>query len=157
MVKRKSTTRLSSLKLPVILTQTDTTVGFLSQNTQKLYEIKSRKSTKPFIKVYNDFKSFLAYGNRVPKDKKNLVRRSTKTTFIVKNRAFRVSHSSLSSQILKDSSWLYSTSANKSKENFNREFCETKADIIIEDINGLTEKSSSTLIKINNIKKRKIR
>ena len=157
MDKCKSTTRLSSLKLPVILTQTDTTVGFLSQNTQKLYEIKSRKSTKPFIKVYNDFKSFLAYGNRVPKDKKNLVRRSTKTTFIVKNRAFRVSHSSLSSQILKDSSWLYSTSANKSKESFNREFCETKADIIIEDINGLTEKSSSTLIKINNIKKRKIR
>ena len=157
MVKCKSTTRLSSLKLPVILTQTDTTVGFSSQNSQKLYEIKSRKSTKPFIKVYNNFKSFLAHGNRIPKNKKNLVRRSSKTTFIVKDRAFRVAQSSLNSQILKDVTWYYSTSANKSKENFNRDFCETKADIIIEDINGLTEKSSSTLIKINSIKKRKIR
>jgi tRNA A37 threonylcarbamoyladenosine synthetase subunit TsaC/SUA5/YrdC len=38
--------------MSVILTQTDTTVGFLSQDALKLYEIKSRNTTKPFIKVF---------------------------------------------------------------------------------------------------------
>ena len=157
MVRLKSTTRFSSLKLPVILTQTDTTVGFLSQNSSKLYNIKSRPNTKPFIKVYRDFKSFSHEGNRVPSSQRNMVRRSKKTTFIIKNRAFRVASSSLDSQVLRDLTWNYSTSANKSQENFNREFCETKADIIIEDVNGLVEKSSSSLIKINRLRRRKIR
>lgn len=143
--------------MPVILTQTDTTVGFLSQDAKKLYEIKSRSTDKPFIKVYNDFKSLLQDGKRLPKSKRNLVRRCKKTTFIVKNNAFRVAAPILESKILRDTAWHYSTSANKSKESFNREFCETKADIIVEDISRLSEKSSSALIKINNSKMRKIR
>ena len=106
---------------------------------------------------YADFKSFLLKGNRVPKSRRKFVRRSKKTTFIVKNRAFRVAPHTLDSQILRDLSWNYSTSANKSKESFNREFCENKADIIIEDINGLDEKNSSALIKINSVKRIRIR
>ncbi|WP_241690996.1 Sua5/YciO/YrdC/YwlC family protein [Sulfurimonas sp. CVO] len=157
MVKLKSAARFSSIKMPVFLTQTDTTVGFLSQNSQKLYEIKSRPSTKPFIKVYKDFKSFLADGNRVIKNRKNLVRRAKKTTFIINDFAFRVAPIPLNSQLLRDISWFYSTSANKSSEKFSRDFCESKADIIIEDINGLIEKKSSALIKINRVKSKKIR
>jgi len=157
MVKHESTARFSSVNMPVILAQTDTTVGFLSQNSQKLYRIKSRSNIKPFIKVYKDFKSFLIEGNRVAKSRRKLVRRSKKTTFIVKNRAFRVAQHSSNSQILRDTSWYYSTSANKSQETFNREFCETKADIIVEDINGLVEKDSSALMKINTMKRKKIR
>jgi len=140
-----------------ILVQTDTTVGFLSQDAKKLCEIKSRKTSKPFIKVYQNFKSFLDDGNRVPTSKKNLVRRSKKTTFIVKNRAFRVAKILLDSKIIRDSKWYYSTSANRAGENFYREFCESKADIIIEDKKGLSENSSSNLIKINNIKKSRLR
>ena len=143
--------------MPVILTQTDTTVGFLSQNAQKLYEIKSRPALKPFIKVYKDFRSFLDDKNRVPTNRKNLVRRSKKTTFIVNDTSFRVAASTLDSQILKNTPWFYSTSANKSGENFSRDFCESKADIIVEDINSLVEKESSTLIMINKKKRRKLR
>lgn len=153
---------------PIILTQTDTTVGFLSQDAARLYEIKSRKKSKPFIKVYSDFKTLLApkgFGslclgtcsNRVPQSQKNRVRRSKKTTFIVKNRAFRVAKTLLDSNILRNSTWYFSTSANESEKNFDREFCESKADIIIENKNALYESSSSTLIKINAVKGRKIR
>ena len=156
MVKCKSTSRLSKLDSKVILTQTDTTVGFLSQNSDKLYDIKSRKQTKPFIKVYDSFTSF-NNKNRIPSNMKNLVRRSKKTTFIVKNRAFRVSQNLLNSQILRDLSWSYSTSANKSQEKFDRIFCEQKADIIIEDKNSLYESSSSSLIKINQKTKKRLR
>lgn len=143
--------------MSTILAQTDTTVGFLSQDAEKLYEIKFRLNTKPFIKVYSNLKSFLEAGNRVPISRRRAIRYAKKTTFIVKNRAFRIVTLQLDSQIMRKLSWCYSTSANKSSESFSRDFCETKSDIIIEDINGLHEKESSRLIKINNIKTRKIR
>jgi len=143
--------------LSIILAQTDTTVGFLSQDAFKLYEIKSRETSKPFIKVYPNFKSFLNDRNRIPSSQKLLVRRSKKTTFIIKGKAFRIASISLNSQILKNSSWYYSTSANQAGKNFDREFCDLKSDIIIEDKNGLYENSSSSLIKINHLKRKKLR
>lgn len=143
--------------MSVILAQTDTTVGFLSQDTQKLYEIKSRPSSKPFIKVYKDFKSFKDDGKRVPKKRKKLVRRSCKTTFILSDFSFRVAKPPLHSELLRTTPWFYSTSANRSGKRFERAFCESKADIIIEDINGLRESVSSRLIKINAKKWRRLR
>ncbi|MDQ1267850.1 MAG: hypothetical protein QG560_493 [Campylobacterota bacterium] len=157
MVKFESPARFSSLEMNVILAQTDTTVGFLSHDAQKLYSIKSRPQTKPFIKVYQDFKSFLNDGKRVANCRKNMVRRAKKITFIVGNFSFRVAKSDLNSQILRDSSWFYSTSANRSGEKFSRDFCESKADIIVEDKGGLRENSSSVIIKINSKKQRRLR
>jgi tRNA A37 threonylcarbamoyladenosine synthetase subunit TsaC/SUA5/YrdC len=157
MVKFESSARFSSLEMSVILAQTDTTVGFLSHDAQKLYEIKSRPQTKPFIKVYKDFRSFLSDGKRVVNGRKNIVRRSKKTTFIINDFSFRVARSTLNSQILRDSLWFYSTSANRSGEKFSRDFCESKADIIIEDKGGLLENSSSVIIKINSKKQRRLR
>ena len=154
MVRCKSTTRLPSINKDIILTQTDTTVGFVSQNHKKLSNIKSRHVSKQFIKIYN---SFLTCESRVPQSKKSFVRRSKKTTFIIKNRAFRISSHINNSQIMRDLEWHYSTSANAANKNFNREFCELKADIIIENKNGLRELTSSRLIKLNNYKIRKIR
>jgi len=153
MDKLKSTPRLSPTVVSVLLTQTDTTVGFLSQNKQKLQDIKSRSSAKPFIKVYKNFKSLQT---RIPSVHKNLLRRSKKTTFIVKNRAFRVSSYHLHSTLL-HASWYYSTSANAAGKNFERVFCEAKADIIIEDKNLLQEKMASSLIQLNAKHKRRLR
>jgi len=154
MVRCKSNTRFLSIKSLVILTQTDTTVGFVSQNHIKLSKIKSRPESKPFIKVYN---SLSHIKTRVPKSKKNLVRRSKKTTFIVKSTAFRIDASYKNSQVLRDLEWHYSTSANEVGKNFQKEFCEDKTDIIIEDKNGLHELASSKLLKINDCKIRSLR
>lgn len=153
MVKSKSNSRLSS----IVLTQTDTTVGFISQNREKLYEVKSRANDKPFIQVYSSLYCLLKNNHRIPQNKKQLIRRAKKTTFIVKNKAFRIAKSSLNSQFLRNLEWNYSTSANESGRNFNLEFCEDKADIIIQDKNGLHENSSSSLFKINNSKRVRIR
>ena len=141
----------------VILTQSDTTVGFISQDKQELTEIKERVSSKPFIKVYKDFKTFLTCKHRIPNRFKNLVRRSKKTTFIVQNRAFRISTCRGDSQILRDMKWHYSTSANEIGKNFNYEFCEEKTDIICETKDGLRENRSSSLYRINNSKKVRLR
>ncbi len=132
--------------------QTDTTVGFISQNHDKLADIKSRPHHKPFIKVLN--RSMML---RVPNKYKKEFRRSKKTTFIINNQALRISREKTNSQILRDISWHYSTSANKANKNFNRAFCEQNADIIIENIDGLKELSASRLIKLNNYRKRKLR
>jgi len=143
--------------MSVILTQTDTTVGFLSQDSLKLQEIKSRNSSKPFIKVYSSLKAFKEDKNRVPSSQKSRIRRSKQTTFIIKNRALRIAKSSLNSSILRKYEWNYSTSANESGKNFNREFCESKADIIIEDINSLHEGKASSLYIINSRKMERLR
>lgn len=140
----------------VILTQTDTTVGFLSQNKERLLEIKSRDTSKAFIKVYSNFLSFKKNKNRVPNSQKSKVRRSNKTTFIVKNMAFRVVNYQLNSSLL-NKKWYYSTSANETSKSFKRGFCEEKADIIIEDKKLLHEGKSSILLKINSKKIRRLR
>jgi len=154
MVKFKSNSRLSSIKNLVILAQTDTTVGFASLNYKKLANIKSRPTSKPFIKIYD---SFSACDIRIPHTKRNFVRRSKQTTFIIKDQAFRINPHAKNSQIQRDLTFYYSTSANEKDKKFNREFCESKADIIIEDKYGLNENSSSTLLKINNKKTLRVR
>ncbi len=157
MVKINSTSRLPSITSEVILTQTDTTVGFLSQDEKRLQSIKKRPSNKPFIKVYKTFKALKNANIRVPSSKKAILRRATKTTFIIKNSAFRVVEDHLDSVLLTSKVWNYSSSANESGKNFDRVFCEEKADIIIENRNALYEGNSSALYKINHIKRVRLR
>jgi len=157
MVKFNSVARLSHINMKIILTQTDTTVGFLSQNAPKLSAIKSRESTKPFIKVYKNFKVFKQDNKRVPNSQKNRIRRLKKTTFVVNNFAFRISDDAMYSSFLRQNTWNYSTSANESTKKFSRVFCEEKADIIVENKKRLFEDKASKLYKINNKKIKRLR
>jgi len=156
MVKLNSPTRFSSKIVSIILVQTDTTVGFLSQNVTQLSEIKARTSNKPFIQVFTDFKTLKESSYRIPNRQKNRVRRAKKITFIVKNRAFRVATYLQDSSLLQ-TGWNYSTSANEASKNFDRVFCEEKADIIIENKYLLHEGDASSLLKINAKRTRKLR
>ena len=157
MVQSKSPSRLSSISKAVILTQTDTTVGFVSQNEAKLLQIKSRESNKPFLKVYTSYKALLKSPKRIPKKYKNFIRRSKTTSFIVKGEAFRVATYPLQSQLLRNLPWAYSSSANEKSKSFMFSFCEDKSDIIIQDRSGLRENNSSRLIKLSNSKKVRLR
>jgi tRNA A37 threonylcarbamoyladenosine synthetase subunit TsaC/SUA5/YrdC len=157
MVKINSNSRLFSISTKIVLAQTDTTVGFLSQDEANLALIKKRPSFKPFIKVYKNFSALSCDNKRIPNTKKREVRRAKKTTFIVKGLAFRVAKDILNSSYLRKVDWNYSTSANETGKNFHRDFCEEKADIIIEDRGSLREGTSSSLYKINNKKRKRIR
>lgn len=154
MVESKSTSRLSRLEDKVILAQTDTTVGFASQNHDKLAQIKERPPTKKFLQVFSSFHAF-TQRRRVPQKFKKIFRRSRKTTFIINDKAARINKDILHSQTMRDLPYYYSTSANEKGGNFDWDFCESKADIIIEDKDGLRELTSSKLIKIN--KKKQVR
>ncbi len=141
----------------VFLLQTDTTVGFLSKDSNKLSLIKSRPANKNFITVYKDFKSLKESRTRIMQEHKNLIRRSKKTTFIIAGKSFRVAQPTTKAWIIKKESWFYSTSANQSGMKFDREFCESQADIVIENRDGLNELPPSNLIKLNKKTRRRLR
>jgi len=102
----------------VILTQTDTTVGFLSTNPLKLAKAKKRDVNQPFLLCVDTFKKQKKLA-RTPKKFRALVRRSKKTTFLYPNKkAIRVVNDNLHNQLLKKFDFLYSTSANENQKVF---------------------------------------
>ncbi|WP_345741178.1 Sua5/YciO/YrdC/YwlC family protein [Nitrosophilus kaiyonis] len=139
------------------LAQTDTTVGFLSQNAKKLSNIKKRDPNKPFLISVDSFKTLKNF-SRVPKKFKKEIRRAKKTTFIYPNaKAIRVIKDKHHLDFLKKFEWMYSTSANESGKKFDKNFAIKVCDIIVEDIRGFFEGKPSRLIKVGKKRKIKIR
>ena len=104
----------------VILSNTDTALGFLSQDKKSLDEIKNREPNKHYITTLSSFAN-LKERVRVPQKYKNRVRRSSRTTFIMPNKkSFRVVSQSKHLLLLNRFSWLYSTSANQSGKDYNQ-------------------------------------
>ena len=142
---------------PVILAQTDTTVGFLSQDAEKLAEIKERPSHKPFIQSFDSLRTYTQIGGRVPNSHKNRLRRSKSTTYVINNRAIRIVRDGEHHRLLTKYGWLYSTSANEKSKTYKRDFAEQKADLIVEDSCGLFEGTASTIYKLNHKTIRRLR
>ncbi|MEA2110834.1 MAG: hypothetical protein U9P71_02175 [Campylobacterota bacterium] len=141
----------------VLLAQTDTTVGFLSQSASKLSLIKQRSSSKPFVRVFSSFTSLKKHNIRVPSSHKKMLRRSRKTTCISKNCAFRIVKESPHNLLLDKFNFLYSTSANESGSSYDETFCYNSSDIIVQDARGLYEAAPSCIIKLGKKKVRRVR
>jgi len=139
------------------LVQTDTTVGFLTQDSALLSEVKKRPNSKAFVSVYSDFKTFKENKNRIPNHHKNYVRASQQTTFISKNRASRIIKNSNHHDFLKRFGWFFSSSANQSNKAFERDFALDIAEIIVEDARGLYESRPSSIIKLSQTREVKLR
>jgi len=142
----------------VFLAQTDTTVGFLSSNDKKLSLIKQRDTNQKTLQVVDSFKTLKQFV-RVPKKFRNKVRKSKKTTFIYPNAlGFRVIDSSSSHHnFIKKSNFLYSTSANLTKQSFNEEFAVNSADVIVYTKQNFSSMNSSLIYKVNGRKLKRIR
>lgn len=139
------------------LIQTDTTVGFLSQNDARLAKVKERTADKPFVQVTSSFKTLKQLA-RIPKQHKQLVRRAKKTTFVYpNNKAVRVVKDEKHAKFIKEFGWFYSTSANERARSYTREFACVKSDIIVEDAQGLYEGEASTIYRLYNSKMKRLR
>jgi len=146
-----------TLNNKVFLVQTDTTVGFLSQNHNALALLKERLVEKPFVTVTATFKSLKSLC-RVPNQHKNLVRRTKKSTFVYSNdRAIRVVKDEKHAEFVKPFSWMYSTSANAKGVSYNKEFAFSKSDIIVEDNEGIFEGESSSIYRLYRKKLQRLR
>jgi len=123
------------LKKALFLTPTDTTIGFVSQDSTKIDKAKKRLPNKHYIKVVNSLKTLKSF-SRVPQKYKNMVRRAKKTTFIMPNgNSFRVVRESKHNLLLDRLKWAYSSSANLSGKEYNPDYAKEVAEIIISEPN----------------------
>jgi len=132
----------NSFNNKVFLTQTDTTIGFLSQNAEKITSIKQRPPHKHYIKAVNSLNTLQSF-TRIPTRHKNRVRRTKKTTFIMPNtHSYRVIQDKHHLLLLNRLQWAYTTSANLSNEKYDEAFAKKNADIIIEPLSNTIQASS---------------
>ena len=143
------------LKDKVFLTQTDTTIGFVSQNADKLTAIKQRPPHKHYIKAVNSLETLKSFA-RVPTQHKNRVRRSIKTTFILpKGNSYRLVEDTHHLLLLNRLKWVYTTSANLSSQDYDESFAREKADVVIEPLHGT--QNASTIYKLGKYSLKRIR
>jgi tRNA A37 threonylcarbamoyladenosine synthetase subunit TsaC/SUA5/YrdC len=139
------------------LTQTDTTVGFVSLDSKKLSLAKNRDINQPFLVCIDSLKK-LKNLTRVPKNHKRKIRKSTKTSFLYPNKkAIRVVTDTYHAKFLKEFDFLYSTSANKNREKFELDYALSKADIVVEDAKGFSENQASSFFKLGKSRLHKLR
>lgn len=141
------------LKDLVFLTQTDTTIGFVSQNSNRLTHIKQRPPHKHYIKAVNSLQTLKKF-TRIPSSHKNRVRRSNKTTFILPNGySYRIVKDPHHLLLLNRLTWAYTTSANLSDMPYDEIFAKEAADVIITPLKNIQEASSILKISKKSIKK----
>jgi len=139
----------------LILSKTDTTIGFLSQDSQRIDIAKRRESDKKYITTLPSL-AILKSKTRTPKRYRRLIRKASKTTFIFSNsRSFRVVKDERHLLLLNRFGWLYSSSANISGSDIDIEYAKSQADIIIYPIEGIGE--SSTILKLGRKRVRRVR
>lgn len=141
----------------IYLCETDTTVGFLSQNYQKINIAKNRDKNQKILKALPSLKT-LKENIRVPSIHKKRVRRSKKTTFIFHNKkeSFRIINSS-HKNFIKKFGFMYSSSANLHKQKFNKKEAIKKADIIVFNKQEYKEMPPSDIYLLSKEKIRKVR
>ncbi len=139
------------------LTRTDTTVGFLSQDSERIAKAKARDPRQPFLCCVASFDA-LKKRTRVPKAYRKSVRRAKKTTWIYPNKkAIRVVFDAEHRRFLKRFGFMYSSSANKTGENFDEAYAKEAADIIVEDAKGFLAGEPSQIYQIGRRKRTRLR
>ena len=138
----------------VFLTNTDTAIGFVSQNSDRLDEIKKRVDDKRYIRAVNSLDTLKGF-TRVPNRFKNRVRRSKKSTFIIKEESFRMVDDDKHLLLLNRMGWAYTTSANLSGAKYDEEFAKGGANVVVYPLSK--DKSPSKIYKLGRYKIKKIR
>lgn len=119
------------MKNRLYLTQTDTTIGFVSQDASKIDKAKKRLPHKHYIQVVNSLETLKTF-TRVPNIHKNRLRRSEQTTFIMPHGlSFRVVKDTKHNMLLDRVKWLYSSSANLSGAEYDESYAKDNAEVLV--------------------------
>ena len=141
------------MKINLYLTQTDTTIGFVSQEPSKIDHAKKRLPNKHYIRVVNSLETLKTF-TRVPQEHKNRVRRSKQTTFIMPNGdSFRVVKDTKHNLLLDRVKWLYSSSANLSGAVYDEVYARNMTEVVV----SFPEKSQGKASKIYRLSQTNIR
>ena len=130
------------LKTSLYLTQTDTTIGFVSQDSSKIDQAKKRLANKHYIRVVNSLETLKAF-TRVPNRHKNRLRRMKVTTFIMPNgHSFRVVKETKHNLLLDRVNWLFSSSANLSGAEYDETYAQKMTEVMVSFPNKSRGKAS---------------
>lgn len=141
----------------VYLAQTDTTVGFLSQNADALRLLKGRSADKPFLKSFDSLE-VLKTTWRPPVRSRNFVRRASRTTFVLRGGdAVRVVASGPHRDFVQKFGWCFSTSANRAGKREDVDFAKEQAQTVVFDPVGFSSAIPSKIIKLGRKKDRRFR
>lgn len=132
--------------------QTDTTAGFCSKDFKALNALKNRALNTPCIQTFARLKDV---PKRLPKKHQNMLRRSARTSFIVNGFSFRVPKNGAYKEFLRINGAMYSTSANKTKQNFCLQTAKSLADLVVGD--NFYEAKASKIYKLTNQAIKKLR
>ena len=139
----------------LVLTPSDTTIGFLAQEAERLDRVKRRPPGHPYLVALPSLKA-LSAEVRVPPSFRHRVRRSRKTTFIYPGgRSYRVVRDPRHLLLLRRLGWAYSTSANLSAHPYDEEWARRQADIIVEPLGR--PGTPSCILRLGKQRLRKIR
>jgi len=138
---------MAHLKDLVFLTQTDTTIGFVSQNATKISQIKQRPAHKNYIKALPSLKALKKH-TRLPSIHKNFVRRAKRTSFIIQGNSYRVIKNHPHTLLLERLGWAYTSSANLSGKAYDEEFAKSSADVIITFLNTKQDFRASKIYRL---------
>ena len=140
----------------VYLTATDTTVGFVSQNADRLDAIKGRPSHKHYIVALPSLRA-LKQRTRTPARHRNRLRRARRTTFVFPDgRSWRIIHDPSHRTFIRKLGWAYTTSANRSGEAYDEAWARTMADVVIEPLQA-TDPTPSAIVKLGKTRRIKLR
>ena len=135
------------------LTNTDTTIGFLSQSRERLDRAKERQPNKEYIQAVPSLK---AIKKRVPKKFRRKVRLAKKSTFILsKEYSFRVIKDKRHKLLIDRLGWAYTTSANLSGKEYNESYAYKQADIIVYPLT--IPQTPSLIYKLGKQKQKRVR
>ena len=137
----------------LFLTNTDTTIGFISKSKEALDIAKNRPNDKKYIQAIPYLKTIK---KRIPNLHKKRVRKAKKTTFIIdKNYSFRIIKDKNHNLLLNRLKEAYTSSANESGKEYNYNYASSKADIIVYPLNKIS--MPSQILKLGKTKLKRIR
>ena len=139
----------------LFLTDTDTTVGFLSRDPEPLDRAKRRHGKKHYITALPSLRS-LRDRARVPRPYRLRLRRSRKESYILPSgRSYRIVRDSRHLLLLKRLGWAYTSSANLSGAAYDEEYARRMADVVVEPLGA--PRAPSRIYRLGRRKLRRIR
>jgi tRNA A37 threonylcarbamoyladenosine synthetase subunit TsaC/SUA5/YrdC len=142
----------------IYLTQTQTTVGFLSGSSENLSLAKKRSISQKILQEVDSFKTLKQF-TRIPNKYKKHIRNSKNTTYIYPNgESYRVvDPNSKHALFLNKFTSMYSTSANQTGCDFEFNYAFEMANVIVETKDGFSQNKPSSIYLLTSESKKRIR
>ena len=118
----------------LFLSDTDTTVGFISQDARRIDRAKKRPAAKHYITALSSLKS-LTIRTRIPRAHRRRLRRSRRESYILPSgRSYRIIRDARHLLLLKRLEWAYTSSANLSEAPYDEAYARRVADVVVEPL-----------------------